>query len=359
MIRGAAKSAIPSAHRFFQLCGWSLLIAALAAARPQEPSPDGLMRSAIAAARTGSFDKAQPLFISALEAARTRAGRDDLAVSNVLHEYGLALRTAGQFSEAADVLLEALAIRDRELPADSPLAAFTAAQLAWAQFALQRNTDALATNERSIAILERQRTPRHTVLASQIGLQGRILVAQDNLRGAAHEFERGIDVLQKDAPPDTRLMAQFYWLLGGVRARLGSGDELSDAYEIALQLDRQTPSLNDAQRSEAEFSIAASERAAGEPRQAIERLLRALSIYGRSQSGNPRLEASICAELAQAYHELGEYPEAEAMYLRTVTILKANGAEETASFQSITEALAALYRAQGKFTEAEGLLRPD
>lgn len=239
------------------------------------------------------------------------------------------------------------------------MVAFTAAQLAWAQFALQRNADALATNGRSIAILEKQRTPRHTVLASQIGLQGRILAAQDNLRGAAQEFERGIAVLQKDAPPDTRLMAQFYWLLGGVRARLSSGDELSDAYESALNLDRQTPSLSDAQRSEAEFAVAVSERAAGEPRQAIERLLRALSIYGKSPSGNPRLEASICAELAQAYQELGEYPESEAMYLRTVTLLKANGAEETASFRSITEALAALHRAQGKFAEAEGSLRPD
>jgi tetratricopeptide (TPR) repeat protein len=271
----------------------------------------------------------------------------------------MALRTAGQPSRAAEVLADALAIRGRELPGDHSWIAFTAAQLAWARFELQRYGDALAANERAIAILEKQQLPRHTLLASQLGLQGRILSAQDNLPGAAREFERGIGVLQKDAPPDTRLMAQFYWLLGGVRARLSSGDAPADAYIRALDLDRQTPSLCDIQRSEAELAIATRERAAGEPRQAVERLQRALSLHRKAQPGNPRLEASICAEIAQAYHELREYPDAEAMYLRTIGILKANGAEETASFQSITEALGALYRAQGKFAEPEALLRPN
>lgn len=282
-------------------------------------------------------DHVAVLYAAVVEALEMQERGEGLGTVRALLKGGEREESTSRFGQASawyEVALElSEGLRERQAEIETLL------RLGRVSMHLGRYEEGGRYHQRAFVLAEAEFDPSATILAAQ-GL-GEIALAQGAYGGAESWYARGLSLAE--AASDAPRVAQLHRRLGDVARRKGDLESararLRQAREILARLaDWKELARTWNGEGQLEVELARYEDARVAYRKALEAL-------GRMEEGDPSLEASIRADLADLYVRMDRFLEAEDELRR---------AEETAIAHNLARRLIRVYSLMGKLAARQG-----
>jgi tetratricopeptide (TPR) repeat protein len=304
----------------------------------------------------GAFAQARPLYERALALSEKRVGPDSAATSEILNNFALSLRDAGDLAAARPLLERALEINEKVLGPEHGATAMTVNNLAL----LLRNQGDLAAArplfERTLARVEKLFGVDHPATAASLGNLGLLLKDEGDLVAARKLLEQALAIDQKalgaDHPHTANDLANLALLLKQSGDAAGAGT----CYERALAVNEKALGPTHPNTGASLLAVAKLRHEQGDFAAARGLFERALTIFEAAYSGDHRDTADCVAGLASLLHDQGDLTGARAYYERALAMNeKTLGPDHPLIAVSLNN-LASLLQDQGDFAGARQLL---
>jgi eukaryotic-like serine/threonine-protein kinase len=306
--------------------------------------------------RLGEYGQAEDLLRRALTLRRApRTASADLATT--LMNLADLFRYAGSYDSAESYAREALAIRERALPATHP---DLATALDGLGIVLSNRGDYAAAGDlqrRALAIRRDSYEGPHALLAHSLNNLAVTLANQGDYAAAERYLTESVVISVQVLGPDHASLASDLSNLGVVREILGDYAGADSALSAALRIKRERLGDDHWETAFTLQQLGGMLRRAGEPDRAEAHLREALAIERRVLDPTHRNTGITRTHLAAVLQGRGDYDGAERLYREAVTILGASlgdGHQFTATTRC---ALGHLLRQRERFAEAEALFR--
>jgi non-specific serine/threonine protein kinase/serine/threonine-protein kinase len=330
----------------------------------------------------GLYEKARPLFESALETRRDLLGAGHPGVAESLQDLGILLRYTGELDEARRLLEESLEIRERVYGPESPTVTMSLSALArvcvaqgdfegarslydrvlaieeeqfgpddprvgvdlnnlalllWRQGELD---EAVPILERALAIKEKAHGPANLRVAKTLHNLGALHADMRNFGPAREYQERALVISERILGPDHPELANAYNDLGSLHARQGEFVEAREYYERALEAKRKTFDPDHPRLASTMNNLGIVLRRLGKYDEAREMLEGALAIKEGALGPDHPSVASTLNNLALVLSRTGEPEEALPLLERSLRIKEARFGPENRNLMSTLENLA-------------------
>lgn len=278
-------------------------------------------------------------------------GSDHVDVATALNGLALAVWQLGKTDEAEALNREALAIRERHLPNDHPHIGESLTNLGNVLLDQRQYKEAQELLTRALVIDRKNLGDRHlTVALSQLNL-GNAFFAQADYNHAEEYYLKALSIREELLGKRHRDVAQIYDNLGACYEEQGRSAEAETYYKKALTIFRDTSSGGKRDLAICLDNLGIVYTKMHKLDLAEKYLGEALELRERIFHGdNPEVAVSY-ANLAQLLTLRGRHSEAESLFLRAIPA--SNDHERL----SIMNALADLYRDNGRFAQAESLYK--
>jgi len=303
----------------------------------------------------GSALTAREVLDRGAERIRGELADQPLTRARMMTAIGMVYQRMALFEEAEPLLEEALAIRQRELPADHPDVAQSLGHLASVAWSLGRYDRAESLVRQSLAVQEQTLGPTHPDVARTLN---NLAILCNNLRRreeAAELYRRALAIKESVPDPDVLSIAKTLNNLGLVYHASGRLDDAAEAYARALE-------LKEGALPPDHPSLAASLGNLGILRTEQGRLDEAEALLGRSIAikrnalGPVHPEVAIDLDnLADVYRAQGRKGEAEALYREALAAFVGAVGRDHPRAAAVRRDLADLLRESGRPAEADAL----
>ncbi|MCX4241441.1 serine/threonine-protein kinase [Paraliomyxa miuraensis] len=254
-------------------------------------------------AANGNLDEASEAFEQA-QALYDKQPHRALALARVLHDLAAIRRDQGRYDEAVALLEQARTLVATAAGEHHPELARALSGLGRVADAQGRAESARVRYREALALLESTVGPRHPWVAEIYEDLARSHARAEERSEATRMQEQAYDLL-KQALGDHPQVAQALFDLGTLRAESGGREQARKDWDQALALWESTRGKDHPALAYPLTRLAALDLEDGHPKQAVERLERALKVRGRKGLA-PMLLAATQFDLAKALHESGE-----------------------------------------------------
>jgi nephrocystin-3 len=293
---------------------------------------------------------------SALDVRIARDGESE-KTADLATRLGLFLHAAGDLSHIEGFFRQALAIRERVLPPDSPDIARSLNDLGGLSYRQGKYPQAETFFKRSLAIIEKASGTDPAALAVTLNNLAELYRAQGRYLEAEPLYERAGEVQENALGPNSPEVANNLHNRARLLFAEGRYDDAERLFERSGRIIERALGADHPALATALSSLAALYQARGRFSEAERLTERSLDIYTRAFGPEHRNVATALNNMASILREMGRIAEAEPLFLRSAEIIeKTSGSEHPDLGQSLNN-LAQLYQAQGRLAEAETNLR--
>jgi non-specific serine/threonine protein kinase/serine/threonine-protein kinase len=184
----------------------------------------------------GLYEKARPLFESALETRRRLLDADDPLVAVSLQNLGLLLRHTGEYDDAASLLEESLVIREKLYGPEGVVVGQSVGALARVRAAQGDFEEADDLYRRALEIAERELGPEHPEVAGHLNNLALLLWKQGKGEEALPLIERSLAIKEKVYGPGHPKVARSFHNMAALEAELGRYERARELHERSLAL---------------------------------------------------------------------------------------------------------------------------
>jgi tetratricopeptide (TPR) repeat protein len=284
-----------------------------------------------------------------------RRGSDDASVSDLLNRAGTYCHGRGAYAQAAPLLRDALAIREKVLGPEHPETVRSLNNLALLLRDQGDYAGARPLHERALTIGEKVLGPEHEHTASNLNNLAILLHDQGDFVRARPLHERALAIREKVLGPEHPLTARSLHNLAGLLQAQGDFVGARPLYERALAIREKVLGPEHPDTARGLNNLALLLREQGDFMGARPLYERALAINAKSLGPEHRATAASINNLAVLLSDQGDYAGARPLQERALAIReKALGPEHPDTAQSLNN-LASLLQAQGDFIGARPL----
>ncbi|HET9315700.1 MAG TPA: tetratricopeptide repeat protein, partial [Vicinamibacteria bacterium] len=267
----------------------------------------------------GLYEPGRPLLVEALETRRTLLGPDDPAVAETLQHLATLDRLAGRSADVEPMLREAVRILEKKGPALEHARALMA--LANIEGDRNRYAEAERLLLQVVAIREKE-LGESSDLAATLNNLGNTYNDMGRLDDAARVHERAIAIKEKANGPDHYFLSQSLSNLANVYVRQQRYDEAERLHRRALAIKRHALEENHPEIGVSEHNLGDLAFQRGDHQTAEAQYLRAREIWLHTfKPGHPYLAFSDQG-LANVYRETGRTGQAREYYERAIAVFK-------------------------------------
>jgi len=184
-----------------------------------------------------------------------RLGGHELLQAWLLNDVGAVSGFTGDMREMLRAQVDARMLKEKALGSTHPDVGFSDGNIAFALKELGRFEEALAYNDRSVAILRKGLGPGHPEYAMALSNRGEILNALGRYSDARHEFENAREIWERELGANDRYLGYALTGLGVSYLAEGKPAEARIPLERALQI-REASEKEVQRRAETSFVLA-------------------------------------------------------------------------------------------------------
>jgi tetratricopeptide (TPR) repeat protein len=276
----------------------------------------------------GRYTEAEPLCLKSLHIRQQQLGESHPLVAQSLSNLAQLYTLQNRYGEAEPLCLRSLEIRQQQLGENHPDAAVSLYKLADLYIVQKRYSEAEPMCLQSLEINKQQLGEAHIQTAYSLGTLAKLYAGQERYKEAEPLYLQTLAILERSlgqSHPTTRAMNDCFLLMLVQVIGAGKIEDLSNHSMTQALLPRSLEMLE----------------------QTLGTKHPTLTIYLNN--------------LAHFYHKQGRSAEAEALYLKTLAILRNYWENPTENLDpdkaNILNKLADLYYAQERYSEAEPLCR--
>ena len=285
-----------------------------------------------------------------------RRGADDASVSDLLNRAGVYFHGRGAYFQAAPLLRDALAMREKALGPEHPNTATSLNVLAALLQAQGDFGEARPLFERALAIREKTLGPDHPETATSLNNLGALLQSEGDLAGARPLFERALAICEKTLGPEHPDTAYALERLGGLLSEQGDFAGARPLVERALAIREKALGPEHPHTAASLNHLANLLQDQGDLAGAWPLLERALAIHEKALGPEHPRTAHSLNDLGALLRHQGDLAGARPLFERALAIWeKALGPEHPDTATSLHN-LGHLLRDQGDLAGARPLL---
>ncbi|WP_164017187.1 tetratricopeptide repeat protein [Pyxidicoccus trucidator] len=270
----------------------------------------------------GKLDEAEAEYSRGLELARKAKGPERLRTTYFLSGLGRVRSRQLRAGEALDLYQQAQAhaLQERQWSPEHPVLALNLNNIATELLALGRMDEALATFQRSLALLEAARSKDHPSLAAPLNNLAVLLRREGRLDEARQHAQRAFAIFEKSKGPDHPSTATA---LGGLGMVAYDSHQLDEALAYNQQaLERLQRGMGaDTPRVEMPLrNLALIHLRAGRTAEARRALLRALQVLEKENGPDSAVTCGVLRDLGRVDMATGAWKAALAHCQRTLKL---------------------------------------
>jgi non-specific serine/threonine protein kinase/serine/threonine-protein kinase len=301
----------------------------------------------------GLYDEAAPLLEQSLAVRERELGPDDPDVAESLHFLGMVYGEQGRFSEAEPLLQRSLDIRERTLGPNDIAVANSVGTLGGDYAEQGRYEEAEVLLRRALEITKEQLGPEHPEVALALNNLGALYWFQRELADAEPLFERSLAIREKVLGSNHPELGEGLHNLGSLYYMQGKYDEAVVAYDSARKIFEQSLGAEHPNTAMIINNIAETYWVQGKYNEAEAYFKASLAIKDKLFEPSHRSFAVSLHGLANVYRDQARYGEAEPLYQRALTIREtALEAGDPSVVETLTD-FAAMLVSAGRVAEAE------
>ena len=275
------------------------------------------------------FDDAGSLMGRALQIRRNLPTGQNRALGALYTNLGALMKLRGEPVEATQALRQALAIQEDAIDRDHPEIAATLHDLADALIMLGKTAEADAHLKRALIIKERAYGEDHPRVADTLAVIGVLHASRNEFDLAERTFVRALEIWAERPPLDAVPLAETLSNLAMIRQVQGRPAEAVALYGEAIPRFEANLGPRHPSTLRARYNEPAPFAAQGNHAEAIRRYELLLAAEKAAlPEGDPHLARPLIG-LATVHFEMGLFGEADAYFLRAVTLLEGTDPLET------------------------------
>ena len=305
----------------------------------------------------GKYAEAEPLYQRSLAIWEKALGPEHPDVATSLNNLAALYRAQGKYAEAEPLYQRALAIREKTLGPEHPDVATSLNNLAELYYTQGKYAEAEPLYQRSLAIWEKALGPEHPDVAHEPQQPGGALPRPGQIRGGRAALPAVPCDLGKGARAGAPRCGHEPQQPGGALLRPGQirrGRAALPALPLRSGKRRSGRSTPMWPRASTTWRSSTTPRA--NTRKPSRSYKRSLAIREKALGPEHPDVAQSLNNLAELYRAQGKYAEAEPLYKRSLAIREKTLGPEHPDIAKSLSNLAALYYTQGKYAEGEPLL---
>ncbi len=303
----------------------------------------------------GLYKDAESLLSSALAIREKNLPANSLDLAESFHDLAELYRNEGRYDEAEPLYKKALAIREKELGTDAPLVAVTLNGLAVLRVEQGQYDEAESLYKRSLSIREKAFGEDNPFVAESLNDLANLYEEESKDADAETLYKQALAILEKTIGPDRLELAINLNDLANLYSQQGRYAEAEPLYKRALNINEKALGSDHPDLAVNLSNLASLYRGEGRYAEAEPLFKKAIAIWEKAFGPDHPNIASSLTGMGTLYFELGRYSDAEICYERALAIKeKVLGPDHPAVALGLSY-LADVYENQGKYQEAEDL----
>jgi CHAT domain-containing protein/tetratricopeptide (TPR) repeat protein len=302
---------------------------------------------------SGRYDRAEPLFLEALETNRELGDRVNYAV--VLHNLADVLRKQGKFDRAEALYGEALAIKKEFLGALHAEYGRTLNALALLYYVRGDYVRAEPLYLEALRVFQQSLGENHPDFAAALVNIAGLFERTGDFARAAPIYEWGLKIMQETLGDKHPAYASSLANLAALRQRAGDNEQAKVLYLQALDVIEATLGKTHHENARILNALALLEETDGEFELAESLYQEALAIEKRAFGEKHPLYATTLNNLAGLNERRGDHSRAESLFRESLGISRDLSGETSPEFARTLNNLACVCAADGRPAEAEPL----
>jgi tetratricopeptide (TPR) repeat protein len=304
----------------------------------------------------GQYERALPLYESALEINRSKLGDRHPSTATSLNNLAGLYSSMGQYERALPLYESALEIRQSELGDRHPDTAMSLSSLAALYYSMGQYERALPLYESALEINRSELGDRHPSTAMSLNNLASLYYSMGQYERALPLFESALKIKRSelgDRHPDTATSLNN---LAGLYSSMGQYERALPLYESALEIYRSE--LGDRHPSTATSlnNLAHLYESMGQYERALPLLESALEIRQSELGDRHPSTAGSLNNLAELYQSMGQYERALPLYESALEILRSELGDRHPDTATSLNNLALLYYRTNRLPEAATML---
>jgi non-specific serine/threonine protein kinase/serine/threonine-protein kinase len=304
----------------------------------------------------GLYEKARPLFESALETRSRLLGAGHPGVAESMEDLGLLLKYIGELDESASLLESCLEIREAAYGPESAAVGLSLGALARVRAEQGDYAAARSLYDRALKIEEEQFGPEDPRVAVELNNLALLLWKQGELDEAVPLLERTLAIKERSYGPTDLRVAKTLHNLGALHAEMRRFEPARDLQERALEISERILGPDHPELAYAYNDLGSLHARQGELAEAREYYERALAAKRKTFGPDHPRVARTMNNLGIVLRRLERYDEAREMLEGALAIKEAALGPDHPSVASTLNNLALVLSLSGEPEEALPLL---
>lgn len=325
--------------------------------RTRLATADSLARGAESLWEGGHFSEGARSVERELAIRREVLGDDHPEVATAVNNLAALLHSQGELDRAEPLYLEALEMKRRLLGAEHPDVAFTLNNLASLRHARGDYTGAAEFLREALGLLSGIFGDEHPLATASLLNLAAVLKTQGRYAEAEPLYRRALEIRREVLGREHRDVAESMGALASVLTARGDYASAEPLYREALAMRRRLLGEDHPAVATSLNGLAFVLEAEGDYASAEPLFREALALRERTLGPEHPLVAQSLNNLAATLHKRGDYASAESFYRRALEIRREVLGEEHPLTANSIYNLGSLLMARGDYDAAEGLLR--
>jgi CHAT domain-containing protein/Tfp pilus assembly protein PilF len=303
----------------------------------------------------GAYQKAEPLYLRAMEIRKRALGENHPDYATSLNNLAELYRSMGENRRAEPLYLRAMEILKRALDENHPLYAYSLDNLALLYHAIGAYRKAEPLCLQAIEIARRTLGENHREYAISLHNLAGLYQSMGEYWKAEPLYLRAMEILKRALGENHPDYARSLSGLAVLYVSMGENRKAEPLSLQAMEITRRALGENHPRYATSLNNLAGLYRSMGENRKAEPLYLQALEIRKRALGENHPYYAANLSGLALLYQSMGENRKAESLYLQAMETLKRGLGENHPDYATSLNNLALLYESMGDYRKAEPL----
>jgi tetratricopeptide (TPR) repeat protein len=305
----------------------------------------------------GRYEKAEPLFVQAVEIGRETSGKNkqDSTYAINLNNLALYYLNMGQYEKAEPLYLESKEIRKKTLGENHPDYALSLYHLALLYARMGRYSQAESLFIQSTTILKKTLGETDRKYAYVLNGLAELYRTMGQYSKAEQLYIQAIEIRKKTAGVNHPDYASNLITLAGLYTEVDQYKKAEQLYLQAKEIYKKTLGENHPDYAADLTGLAELFRKMGQYEKAEPVYLQVLEILKKTLGENHPEYATTLNNLATLYRKIGQYEKAELLYLQALEIRKKTLGENHSVYAEGLDNLAELYVTMGQYDKASSL----
>lgn len=300
----------------------------------------------------GEFDKALELNVAAEKLALEKFGRESAAYGSVCYVHGSILYQKGDYTGAANQLLETKTIQEKVLGKEHPSYAQSLNSLAFVYVAMSDYEKAEPLYLESKSIVKKSLGKEHRNYARTMTNLGILYRQLGNYEKAEQVYLETKDIQEKSLGKDHLDYAKTLYNLANLYADMGNNEKAMLLYLESKAIEEKSLGREHPDYAQSLNSLAILYRDMGNYEYAEQLYLESKTIFEKTLGKEHPEYAYILTNLAVLYEQLGNYERSEPLYLESKNIWEKVLGKEHPVYAKIVANTANLYRQMGNYDKS-------